>query len=75
MRSGRNRYGVSRPANRKIQAEGAVPELYDTMVHFIVDEDQLTFVVDSTEGPMAELVSAVRSGLSDGILHILAEAA
>ena len=51
------------------EAEGAVPELYDTMVHVIADDDRVTLVVDSTEGPMAELSAAVRSGLSDDILR------
>lgn len=55
--------------------DGAVPELYDTMVHLIVDDDRLALVVDSTEGPMAELIDAVRSALSDTIHHVLAAAA
>lgn len=44
-------------------AEGAVPDLHDTMVHVITDEDRLTLVVDSTEGLIAELIAAVRSVL------------
>jgi hypothetical protein len=56
-------------------AEGAVPELYDTMVHLLTDDDRITVVVDSTEGAMADLIAAIRSGLSDDILHVLAEAA
>lgn len=42
-------------------AEGAIHELYDTMVHLLADDDRITLVVDSTEGPIAELVDAVRS--------------
>lgn len=57
------------------EAEGAVPDLYDAMVHIISDDDRITLVVDSTEGQMAELIAAVRSGLSDDILHVFAEAA
>lgn len=57
------------------EAEGAVPDLYDTMVHVIADDDRITLVVDSTEGLMAQLIETVRSGLNDDILHIFAEAA
>ena len=57
------------------EAEGAVPELYDTMVHVIADHDRITLVVDSTEGLMADLIATVRSGLNDDILHVFAEAA
>ena len=32
------------------EAEGTVPDLYDTMVHVIADDDRVTLVVDSTEG-------------------------
>lgn len=56
-------------------ADGAIPELYDTMVHLLADDDRITLVVDSTDGPIAELVDAVRSALSDSIHHVLAEAA
>lgn len=54
---------------------GAVPELYDTMVHVIADDDRITLVVDSTDGFMAALIATVRSGLNDDILHVFAEAA
>ena len=56
-------------------AEGAVPELYDTMVHLIADDGRITLVVDSTDGPIAEIIGAIRSALSDTIHHVLAEAA
>ncbi len=50
-------------------ADGAVPELSNTMVHIIADEGMLTVVVDERDAVMEEILAAISSGLSDDILH------
>jgi len=56
--------------------EGAIPENFNTMVHLLSDEDLLTVVIDEKDVVMEEMLSAIRSGLGDEILHIpVAEAA
>ena len=50
-------------------ADGAIPELSNTMVHIIADEGMLTVVVDERDAVMEEILAAISSGLSDDILH------
>jgi hypothetical protein len=54
-------------------AEGAVPALYNTMIHLVPDDDQLTLVIDERDTAMEELIAAVESALGDAILHVTAE--
>lgn len=54
----------------KWDAEGAVPDVYNTMIHLILDENLLTVVVDSKDAAMMELIAAIESGLRDEILFI-----
>ena len=50
--------------------EGAVPELYNTMIHVIGDEDMITLVVDQKDAAMQEMIATVSSALHDGILYM-----
>jgi hypothetical protein len=54
-------------------AEGAIPAVYNTMIHLISDADLLTVVVDEKDAAMEELLTAIKSGLRDEILHISME--
>jgi hypothetical protein len=56
-------------------AEGAIPSVYNTMIHLIADDDLLTVVVDEKDAEMGEIVGAISSGLDDGVHYIPAEAA
>jgi hypothetical protein len=51
-------------------AEGAVPEAYNSMIHVIAGEGLLTLVIDEEDGEMNSILAAVRSALADGILYI-----
>ncbi len=57
----------------KWDAEGAIPEVYNTMIHLIPDDDLLTVVVDEKDAAMMELLAAIESGLRDAIFLIPAE--
>ncbi len=57
----------------KWDADGAVPEVYNTMVHLILDDDLLTVVVDERNAAMNELLAAIQSGLRDEIFYVPAE--
>lgn len=51
-------------------AEGAVAEASNSMIHMISDPDLLTVVVDEKDAEMELILSSIRSGLSDEILYI-----
>lgn len=57
----------------KWDAEGAIPDVYNTMIHLIHDDDFLTVVVDERDATMEEFLAAIESGLRDEILYISAE--
>ncbi len=52
------------------EEEGAIPENFNTMIHILPDVNMLTLVIDEKDAAMEQILSAVRSGLSDPILHI-----
>ena len=56
-------------ATRTWNAEGAVPEVSNLLIHLIADEDMLTVVTDKIDDEMVGIVAAIRSGLSDVILY------
>lgn len=51
-------------------AEGAVPAVYNTMIHLILDNDLLRVVVDDRDADMEEFLSAIQSALRDEIHYI-----
>lgn len=53
--------------------EGAVPELYNTMIHLIADDDLLTVVVDEKDEAIQELLTAIEFALRDEIFFVPAE--
>lgn len=53
--------------------EGAVPRLYNTMIHIVRDDDMVTIVVDEKDAEMQVLIGAIQSALDDEILCIPAE--
>jgi hypothetical protein len=53
--------------------DGAIPELDNTMIHVIGDEELLTIVVDECDELIEEIVAAIRSALADDILYVPAE--
>lgn len=55
--------------------EGAIPDVYNTMIHLIHDGDLLTVVIDEKDRAMEELLAAIESGLDDEIHHITVELA
>lgn len=59
-------------AAEKWDVDGAVPEVYNTMLHLIPDDNLLTVVVDERNAAMNELLAAIQSGLRDEIHCILA---
>jgi hypothetical protein len=52
------------------ESEGAIAEVYNMMVHIIDDKEMIIVVVDDKDAPMEKILAAIRSGLSDDILHI-----
>ena len=50
--------------------EGAVPALYNTMIHVLGDEDMITLVVDEKDGAMQEMIATVKSALDDETLYL-----
>jgi hypothetical protein len=54
-------------------AEGAVPDIYNTMVHLIADQGMITVVVDVRDAAIESVIAAISSGLSDEILYLAAE--
>lgn len=46
-------------------AEGAIPEVYNQMIHLLSDPAWLTIVIDSSDAEMNELIAAITSGLED----------
>lgn len=55
------------------EEEGAVPELSNTMIHLILDDDLLTVVVDERNMEMEEMLTSIKSGLHDEIHFAPAE--
>jgi len=58
--------------------KGAVPEVFNTMVHILYDDGLITAVIDEPNVEMITIINAIRSGLSDPILYVpagLSEAA
>lgn len=49
-------------------AEGAVPNAYNTMIHLVADRDTITVVIDERDREMESIIAAIRSGLADEIL-------
>lgn len=62
-----------RESAAKWDADGAVPDVYNTMVHLIADDDLLTVVVDEKDAPMNILLDAIESALYDHVLVGAAE--
>jgi hypothetical protein len=58
-------------------AEGAIPDVHNTMIHLIADDELITAVVDERNVEMEEIIAAIRYGLSDDLLNVpaLSEAA
>ncbi len=54
-------------------AEGAVPDVYNTMVHAIADEETITVVMDVKDAVAEMILAAITSALSDDILYLSAE--
>jgi hypothetical protein len=54
-------------------AQGAVPELYNTMVHIVADPDTVTVVVDEKNSVIDELVGDISQALKDEILYVRAD--
>lgn len=50
-------------------AEGAVPQLYNTMIHVIGDEGSITVVVDEQDETIQEVIATISSALTDPILY------
>jgi hypothetical protein len=57
-------------ASQRWDAEGAVPEVYNTMVHIIADEGMITLVVDEKDAAMQQLIATISSALDDDILYM-----
>ncbi len=53
--------------------EGAVPAVYNTMIHLIRENDLLMIVIDEKDDVMEELLAAIKSGLCDEIFYLLVE--
>lgn len=54
-------------------ANGAIPAVYNTMIHLIPDDDLLTVVVDEKDAAMEELLTAITSALRDEIHYVPAD--
>lgn len=46
-------------------AEGAIPEVYNKMIHLLSDPGWLTIVIDEPDAEMNELIAAIKGGLDD----------
>ena len=42
-------------------AEGAIPSLYNTMIHIVADQELITVVVDERDSAMEEIIAAISS--------------
>lgn len=51
-------------------AEGAVAELRNTMIHLIADGDVLTVVVDEKDDEMTNVIASVRSAIANLFLWL-----
>lgn len=54
-------------------AEGAVPELLNTMIHLIAEREALIVVVDDKVGEMQNVIDSILSALADPIHHVAAK--
>lgn len=52
--------------------KGAIPDVSNTMIHILYDEGLITAVIDEWTAEMEAIIDAIRSGLDDPILHIVA---
>lgn len=59
-------------AARLWDAEGAVPDSCNSIIHVIADPDMLTAVIDERDAEMESILAAIRSGLADEIFYISA---
>ena len=50
-------------------AAGAIPKLYNTMIHVIGDDDMITVVVDEKDAAMQDVIATIKSALGDVILY------
>ena len=62
-----------RPIADRWDEEGAIPELYNTMIHVIADEELISVVVDERDALIEEIVAAISSALGDDIFYVPAE--
>ena len=53
-------------------AEGAIPEASNTMIHLIADPGSVTAVVDQRTGEITEILAAIEYGLAHDSLAITA---
>lgn len=61
-------------ASQGWDTEGAIPELYNTMVHILAAVETVTIVVDEMNPEMKGLIDDVSSALSDEIFYVSANA-
>lgn len=55
-------------------AQGAVPETVNSMIHLIAEDGLTTVVVDDPEArEMKEILAAIKSSLRDDIHNVVAE--
>ena len=52
--------------------KGAVPEVFNTMIHILYDEGLITAVIDERTEEMNTIIDAIRSALDDSILFVSA---
>ncbi len=57
-------------AARLWDAEGAVDEALNTMIHLIIEHDWLTVVIDEKTAEMVQILALIRSALADEILNV-----
>lgn len=55
--------------------DGAIPEVYNTMIHIIADEELITLVVDERDALIEEIIAGISSALGDDIFYVPAELA
>ena len=56
-------------AARAWDVHGGVPQLCNTMIHVIGDQDMITVVVDEKDAAMQEMIATIASALNDAILY------
>jgi len=53
--------------------EGAIPSIYNTMIHIIPNDETLSLVIDEKDAAMEALIQAVEWGLREEIFCVRAE--